>query len=614
MYSTPRATGKEETKMSEMMYAAAETAEEMTGKAVFPAYSVLMSVYSLEQPAFLSLSIESMIAQSVPPHEIVLVKDGPLTEELDAVIEEKVSAHPELIKIVPLPVNGGLGNALNEGMKACSCDIIARMDSDDISCEDRMEKQLSYLIAHPETDILSCAIREFDGTTDNVTSVRRLPETDADIKRFALTRCPFNHMAVVYRRSKVEEAGMYRTDLRRVEDHDLWMRMIRKGAVCANLTEELVYARCGDAMHKKRHGMENAKALYAFYKEIYTLGEITFFHFLYDVIFACGLQLMPAWLHKICYKFIRSEKRTVGMGSKKQKKLLPKGDELLYTPTDEEVKAVQRELLTIYDDVAAVCEKHHLTLILSGGSCLGAVRHKGFIPWDDDMDTVMPRVDYEKLKQIFGAELFGKYELQVPAMDGVAVTAPFMKIVKKDSLRREIDTLGYPGSHGLYLDIVPMDFAPENEFRRFFKGIFVDALKFFAVCAEGFAFRNPVKCAYHAASFGGMVKYYLRMGLGCVLNLIGYEKWFAWYDRFSQDESSNVVTFAGGTSHYLGEAMSRDTFLPPVKGEFEGRSVLLPRRAHPYLHNHYGSDYMLLPPEEKRRAHKIVKPEYGNRA
>ena len=571
-------------------------------------YSVLMSVYALEQPSYLSLSLESMIGQSVPPTEIVLVKDGPLTEELEAVIEEKMTAHEGLIKVIALPVNGGLGNALNEGLRACSCELVARMDSDDISREDRMEKQLAFFAAHPETDILSCAIDEFDGTTDNVTSVRRVPETDADIKRFALTRCPFNHMAVVYKKSKVMEVGLYRADLRRVEDHDLWMRMIRKGAVCANLPDELVYARCGDAMHKKRHGMENAKALYRFYKEMYTLGEITFFHFLTDVLFACGLQLMPAWLHKLCYKFIRSGNNTIGMGKNTAKKLLPKGDELLYTPSEEETKATQQELLSIYDDVAAVCVKHDLILLLSGGSCLGAVRHKGFIPWDDDMDAVMPRSDYEKLKEIFASELSDKYELQAPGLS--TVTAPFMKIVKKTGVRCEIDTLAYPGSHGLYLDIVPMDYAPNEPWKRFFKGIFVDALKFFAVCAEGFAYRNPVTRAYHSASFGSMAKYYLRMGLGCLMNFIGYEKWFVWYDRFSQGERSDVVTFAGGTSHYLGEAMEKDSFLPPVHGEFEGRDVRLPRRAHPYLHNHYGSDYMLPPPAEKQKAHKLVKDEY----
>lgn len=600
--------------MSEMMYAEAEKSAETMEKAVFPAYSVLMSVYCLEKPSYLSLSLESMIGQTVPPYEIVLVKDGPLTDELDAVIEEKISAHPGLIKVVSLPVNGGLGNALNEGIKVCSCEFIARMDSDDISREDRMEKQLTYLLDHPGTDILSGAVSEFDGTTDNVTSVRRVPETDADIKQFALTRSPFNHMAVLYRKSKVEEAGLYRTDLKRVEDHDLWMRMIRKGALCANLSEELVYARCGDAMHKKRHGMENAKALYRFYQEMYVLGEITYFHFLTNVFFACGLQLMPAWMHKLCYQFIRSDKRTVGMGKKTEKALLPKGEKLLYTPSDEENRALQEELLAIYDDVAAVCEKHHLTIILSGGSCLGAVRHKGFIPWDDDMDAVMPRADYDRLKEIFRAELAERYELQVPAMTGVQVTAPFMKIVKKGSARREIDTLAYPGERGLYLDIVPMEYAPAEPLKRFFKGIFVDALKFFAVSAEQYAYRNPVTRAYRAASFGSMMKYRFRMGLGFIANLIGYDKWFLWYDQFSQGERSDIVTFPGGTSHYLGEAMEKSTFLPPVKGEFEGRTVLLPRRAHPYLHNHYGSDYMLLPPAEKRRAHMTLKPEYGNRA
>ena len=568
---------------------------------VLPEYSVLMSVYCKEKAGNLSLALESMATQTLPPAEIVLVEDGPLTEELYAVIEEKKRSYPGLIVSVPLPKNVGLGYALNEGIKVCRCEYMVRMDSDDISFPDRCEKQMTFLAQHPEIDIISGTIAEFDGDTDNITGYRRVPLTHSEIREFAKSRSPFNHVAVVFRKSAVERAGLYRGDLRRVEDHDLWMRLLRTGAACANIPDTVVYVRFGDEMHKKRHGLENAKALRSFYREMYTLGEISYAHYLFDITCACGLQFMPAWLHKLCYKFLRREKKAA----------LPPAESPLFFPTSEEIRASQLEILEIYKDVKAVCDKYGLQLPLSGGSLLGAMRHSGFIPWDDDMDVVMPRRDYETFKNVFDAELGDRYELQAPSCPGKICAGPVTKVIRRDSVsRREITAVTAPGCHGAWLDILPTDYAPAQPVKRIFKVLAADALEFLALCCAQFEYDNPLYRAYAASSLKGKIRCYFRLAVGAAASVKPCAWWFDRFDSFvSSKTPSEYVTHAAGIRHYLGEMHKENEMYPVRKADFEGLSCDIPAQPHLHLKKLYGSSYMVLPPVEKRVGHGLVKPE-----
>ncbi|MBR4234811.1 MAG: LicD family protein [Clostridia bacterium] len=593
----------------------AETSEtiEMAEARTLAPYSVLMSVYAGEKAANLSISLESMLTQTLPPDEIILVKDGPLTQALEDVISQKMQAYPGVIKPLALEKNVGLGEALARGLNACANEYVARMDSDDISYPERMEKQLEYLRQHPDTDIISAAVKEFEGDTDNIVSERRVPETHEEIARFAKTRSPFNHVAVVFKKSCVLKAGSYRGGLVRVEDHDLWMRMLRCGARCANISEPLVYVRCGDDMLTRRHGLENAKALRRFYREMYELGEITYAHYLLDVICACGLQLMPKRLHKLAYRFLRGRKAQFGMKlvPAEEKPPIPLGKRLLHTPGAEETRAFQMEILSVYEDVARVCKAHGLRLILSGGSCLGAVRHRGFIPWDDDMDTVMPRADYEEFKRIFDLELSDRYEMYAPCCEGRIAVCPFMKIVKKDSAPRvQPEYAHVPMQRGAWLDVVPMDYASEKPVQRICKGLVCDALKFCAVTRFLYKYRGPVYRAYMSGSFPRKAAYLLRNALGFLLSFKSSSGWYDLYDRYARGSESSCVTFAGGIRHYIGEIQMSDVFLPVFEGEFEGLNVNLPARAHVYLRKLYGPDYLSLPPENERTAHGFLKPEY----
>ena len=212
-------------------------------------YSVLMSLYKKEHPEYLRIALNSMINQTVKPDEIVLVEDGPLTEELYTVVEE----YKPYLHIIKNESNLGLGLALNVGLKACRNELVARMDTDDISKPDRCEKQLQYFREHPNTTILGGQIEEFITTPEVIIGKRVVPETDQELKKYMKRRCPFNHMTVMFKKSKVIQAGNYQ-DWFWNEDYFLWIRLALEGFIFANLPDTLVYTRIGSEMYQRRGG------------------------------------------------------------------------------------------------------------------------------------------------------------------------------------------------------------------------------------------------------------------------------------------------------------------------------------------------------------------------
>ena len=190
-----------------------------------PSYSVLMSVYFKEKKDWLIQSIESMLNQTVLTDDFVLVKDGKLTDELNETISEYCEKYPDIFHIIELEKNVGLGPALAIGVKACKNELIARMDSDDISIKERCEKQLKKFQEDPELDLIGSSIAEFIDTTNNVQAYRVLPESDEEIKKFIKRRNPFGHPSVMFKKSKLLEAGNYRSYYL-CEDYDMWIRMV----------------------------------------------------------------------------------------------------------------------------------------------------------------------------------------------------------------------------------------------------------------------------------------------------------------------------------------------------------------------------------------------------
>ena len=143
-------------------------------------YSVLMSVYAKENPEYLRESIESIWSQTVKTNDFWVVCDGPLTKELDVVLEENQKAHKEVFHLLRLKENVGLGRALNEGLKCCKNEAVARMDSDDIACKDRCEKQLRVL--EEGIDIVSGTVVEFEKDILHCKAKRTLPLSKEEIR------------------------------------------------------------------------------------------------------------------------------------------------------------------------------------------------------------------------------------------------------------------------------------------------------------------------------------------------------------------------------------------------------------------------------------------------
>ena len=189
-------------------------------------FSVCTSVYKNDKPDFVRVALDSMLEQqSVKPDEIVLVQDGPVPEELSLLLLEYESKYPMLMHVIRLEKNGGLGNALRLGVENAKYNIIARMDSDDICQPDRFEKQLTYLDAHPECDIVGGQMTEFIDSPNNIVGRREVPLTNEEIYEFMKSRCALNHVTVMFRKEAVMKAGNYQ-DWFWNEDYYLWVRMM----------------------------------------------------------------------------------------------------------------------------------------------------------------------------------------------------------------------------------------------------------------------------------------------------------------------------------------------------------------------------------------------------
>ena len=264
-------------------------------------YSVLMSVYIKERAEYLQEAMNSIWKQSVPTNNFVLVCDGPLTFELDSLIEEMEKKHPNILCVVRLKKNGGLGNALNEGIKYCKNELVARMDSDDISRIDRCERQLRQFQENPELSIVSGIVEEFSISTEQIEARRVLPEKQVEIIQFAKKRNPFNHPCVMYKKSTVEDAGGYQ-DFYLLEDYFLWVRMLQKGFVGYNLQQPLLWMRAGSEMYRRRAGWKYAKSQKALFKYMKETGFISGSQYLNSVLTRSVASLMPNGIRKFLFK------------------------------------------------------------------------------------------------------------------------------------------------------------------------------------------------------------------------------------------------------------------------------------------------------------------------
>ena len=265
-------------------------------------YSVLMSVYFKEQPNNLRQAMESMRQQTVPTDDFVLVCDGPLTDELDAVIEEEQEKFGDVLHVVRLSKNSGLGNALNVGLKECRNDLVARMDSDDLSRPDRCEKQLRLFAEHPEVALSSGTVSEFLTDPKHPTGKRTLPITDSEIRVFSKKRNPMNHPSVMFRKRAVEKAGGYRETYHLFEDYYLWVRMLMKGFKARNVEDVLLDMRTLADMYERRGGKKYAEDMLRFHQWLRRKGWSSEIDYLTGAVPHAVVCVLPKGLRKLVYR------------------------------------------------------------------------------------------------------------------------------------------------------------------------------------------------------------------------------------------------------------------------------------------------------------------------
>lgn len=273
----------------------------------YPPYSVLMSVYSKDNPEFLDLAIKSMVLQTVPFADMVIVCDGPLTDGLNKVLAVWATQLGDCLQIKRLPENVGLGCALSKGLPVCSCDVVARMDADDISRPYRMEKLLKKM-SDENLDLVGGAIEEFNFEPGDMCVVRRPPCGKEEIEEWLKARNPFNHMTVVFHRAPVERVGSYEP-FPWMEDYWLWVRMIVSGCRCANVADVVVDVRAGAGMYERRSNTAYLCSQVRFFRRMRQLGVIGISGQVKAVLARTIATFVPTSLLKTAYNFFLREKR-----------------------------------------------------------------------------------------------------------------------------------------------------------------------------------------------------------------------------------------------------------------------------------------------------------------
>ena len=266
-------------------------------------FSVLISVYKNDKAEDFCVALQSITSgQTVKPSEVVLVIDGPVSDEINRVISDAEAANQGLFKIVRFDENQGLGVALQKGMEATTNEIVMRMDSDDIAVPDRFEKQCQFMTQHPNVAVCGGQIAEFIDSVENVVGRRVVPCSNDDIYSFMKSRCAFNHMTVALRRSKILEVGNYQPWFWN-EDYYLWIRLMIAKYELANLPDTLVNVRVGKEMYQRRGGKKYFKSEANIQKLMRENGLISWPRYCFNVIVRLGIQVaMPNWLRGFIFQ------------------------------------------------------------------------------------------------------------------------------------------------------------------------------------------------------------------------------------------------------------------------------------------------------------------------
>ncbi|MDO5293778.1 MAG: glycosyltransferase [bacterium] len=269
-------------------------------------YSVLMSVYKKAGVEEFRLSVKSILEQTYPPDQFVIVCDGPIEKDLRDEIKWLKESNKSLFTIVKLKSNHGLAYALNEGLKVCRNDLVARMDADDYSLPKRCEIQVDEYQKNPNLALLGGYTKHFRKDISDVSEkVNTFPINMNDIKKTFRRECPFSHPAMMYRKKAVLACGGYDSQLRRSQDHDLFSKMISNGYEGSNVNKVLLYFRANDECLARNKNRESCKIRVLLQKRMLQRGDCSLFDFLYIWIAMLVSRIMPVPIYRKIYAIIK---------------------------------------------------------------------------------------------------------------------------------------------------------------------------------------------------------------------------------------------------------------------------------------------------------------------
>jgi lipopolysaccharide cholinephosphotransferase len=283
---------------------------------------------------------------------------------------------------------------------------------------------------------------------------------------------------------------------------------------------------------------------------------------------------------------------------------IAKTEKVFYQISDIESNALKKCLLSMYQDILYVCDKYNLCIMLGGGSVLGAVRHQGFIPWDDDLDAMMPRKDYKVLIKIFDKELSDKYYISVPQYSEES-EGLFMHIIKKNTLLQNYTHMKDENT-GVRIDIYPIENAPNNKLLRISMALISDFFRILILSRIFYVSRSNLFKELFLKSRKSKFYYHLRYLIGMFMSLYSKKCLYDNYDKFvSCSKGNKFCAIPTGRKMFHNEIYKRDVFFPTKKMKFENLMVEIPNKADDYLRILYGN-YMLIPPPEERERHFYV--------
>jgi glycosyltransferase involved in cell wall biosynthesis len=275
-------------------------------------FSLLVSVYDGDRPEYIRRAFRSAVDdQTVRPDQVVIVRDGPVRDEIASCLEELGRTSPVPVTFVPLSRNGGLGPALDQGLAASWFDVIARMDADDVAMPHRFEVEMPLI---QDADIVGAGLLEFVADTDDIVGQRVPPTEPGQIQRYARMHDPFNHPTVVYRRRAVLAAGGY-GEFPLMEDYALFARMLAGGARAVNVAEPLVFYRVGAEAYKRRGGTGLLRSELRLQREFRRTGFTSRAEYVRNVAIRGGYRMVPWWLRRAVYRPI-VERRTAQLDQK----------------------------------------------------------------------------------------------------------------------------------------------------------------------------------------------------------------------------------------------------------------------------------------------------------